>query len=486
MSQKPATMLTPTAKTFRYLTPILVWITCVLIGTGASAQKGRADSLLKVLANSTEDTTKVRLMWSAASAMNRYKPDSALQLAQQALYLAQRIEDEEGESRSLGIMANTFTKIGNYPRSLELNLQKLKLEEKRNKPRNLASVLMNIGIIYALQEDYREALKYYSRADSIIVKNDVKDFKFNISLNIGDTYNRLNISDSAFLFFSKSLQIAKEEGNSEHLGMAMTGLGHSYFKLDSYLQSQQHYKSSIPYLQEVNNEEVLSEAALGLANVYRKLNRPDSSAYYAKLSLQSARQGGFSGAELSAAQFLSDYFQEEHRYDSAFSYISYLRRLNDSINSRSRIREAQVITINEQFRQNELVEEQRRLAKKRNQQLQLLLIAIFIPGIFLLTLLLSRVQVHPKVVRLLGVLSLLFLFEYLTLFFHPFVANLTHHNPVFEILIFVAMAAILIPLHHKLEHWLVHKLGHYHRHNTSQVKKPATEPAVTATKNPAP
>jgi len=96
----------------------------------------------------------------------------------------------------------------------------------------------------------------------------------------------------------------------------------------------------------------------------------------------------------------------------------------------------------------------------------MLLIAIFIPGFFLITLVLSRVNLHLKLIRLLGVLSLLFLFEYLTLLLHPSVARLTNHTPIYEILIFVAIASILIPLHHRLEHWLIQKLLHYrHRHH---------------------
>jgi ABC-type transport system involved in cytochrome c biogenesis permease subunit len=105
------------------------------------------------------------------------------------------------------------------------------------------------------------------------------------------------------------------------------------------------------------------------------------------------------------------------------------------------------------------------------QQLQMLLIGIFIPGLFLLTVLLSRVEIHTRVIRLLGVLSLLFLFEYLTLLLHPTVARLTQHTPVYEILIFVVIAAILIPAHHRLEHWLIQKLIHHRTHHALKKKK---------------
>lgn len=464
----------PARASFRILLAIL--LPAMLYTGRASAQKAKVDSLLKILQVTTADTARVRLLWTIARDMNKYNPDSALQLAQEGLYLARNTGDQEGESRSLGILANTFMKIGNYPRALELNLEKLKLEEKRKVSRNLASVLMNIGIVYALQEEYREALKYYSRADSVIIRDSVLDFRHNISLNIGDTYNRLNVSDSAYLFFNRSLSIAREEGNEENAGMSMTGLGHTYLKLGSYDLSRQNYKASLLYLEKANNDEIYSEAALGLANLYAKLNRWDSSEHFAKLSLFTARRGKFGNAELQAVDFLSQHYQALRRYDSAFAYSDYLRNLNDSVNSKTRIRDSQIITTNEHFRQAELEEEKKQQKKKRMQQLQLLLIGIFIPGIFLLTLILSRAHMHPRIVRVLGVISLLFLFEYLTLLLHPVVAEITHHTPVLEILIFVGVAALVIPLHHKLEHWVIHKLSHWHHTHPAKPKPAAVQP----------
>ena len=108
----------------------------------------------------------------------------------------------------------------------------------------------------------------------------------------------------------------------------------------------------------------------------------------------------------------------------------------------------------------EIAERNRIAAKERKQQLQYLFIGIFIPGFFLLTLLLSRIRIHPRIIKVLGILSLLILFEYLLLLLHPTVAELTHHTPVLEMLIFVSIAAILIPAHHRIEGWLIKKLIH--------------------------
>ena len=439
----------------------------LLLSAAVFSQKATADSLGKLLTYEKKDTSRVLLMCQLAKAIRVYNPDTAQILSQQALYLAQQIHYLEGESQSLGALANTFSKIGNYSRALELNIQKLQLEEKRNKPRNLATVHIAIGVIYREQEEYRKALEYYSKADSVIRQNNIEDLKYYIALNIGDAYNLLDISDSAFSYFNKSMELARvfpeKDLVDDFIGTSMTGLGHSYLKLGSFQNSLANYQAAIVYLRSANDDEILCEATLGLANLYKQLNKYDSAGYYATMSVAIARKDGFLSKELEAAEFLTEHYKEAKNIDSAFIYVSYVKSLNDSVNSKSKIRESQVISSNEHFRQVELEESKRQAKKQRLQQLQMLLIAIFIPGFFLITLLLSRVNVHIKLIRLLGVLSLLFLFEYLTLLLHPTVARLTHHTPIFEILIFVAMAAVLIPLHHRLEHWLIHKLIH-HRH----------------------
>lgn len=446
----------------------------LLLPRTSNAQKARADSLSRLLTDEQTDTGRITLLWQLASATSSYKPDTALTIGFEALSLARKENYLEGESRATGILANVFMRIGNYPKALELNIEKLKLEEKRNRPENMASVLMNIGVVYALQEEYNKALEYYAQADSIIQEKNVDVLKYNIALNTGDTYDRLGKADSAFKFFSRSLQIAREEQDGDLIGTSMTGLGHTYRKLKNYPASLNNYKEGMRYLTEAHDDEVLCEAALGLAKLFEERKQTDSAKYYASVSLKVAKNGGFLTKELEAAEFLTDHYKTERNIDSAFTYVSYVQGLNDEVNSKDKIRESQVISSNEQFRQLQMEEDRIAEKKKRFQQLQMLLIAIFIPGFFLVTLILSRVNVPVRFVRLLGILSLLFLFEYLTLLLHPTVAQITHHTPVLEILIFVALAAILIPAHHKLEHWMIHKLL-YQRFKHTHPAKPATE-----------
>lgn len=422
---------------------------------GLLAQRNMVDSLYQVLEKEKIDTNRINLMCDIGYESRVYDPEKALTISNEALSLANKKKYAKGQSRALGVMATIFSKLGNYPRALEFNLQRLKLVEKNNNPESLAGVYINIAAVYVYQEEYTKALNYYQKADSVIELNNIADYKYNIAINTGDVYNKLNMNDSADYYFNKSLVIARQMKNNYFSGISMIGLGHSYLKTENFLLSMANYKSGLEYIKEANDDDLYCEATLGLANLYKHLNQNDSAVYFAKQSLYMAEKDGFLPRHLAAVKFLATQYKDIKNIDSSFFYLNYVQNLNDTLNSKTRIRESQILSSNEQLRQLEIAENIKKANKERKQQLQLLFIAIFIPGFFLVTLLLSRIKLHVKLIKILGVLSLLILFEYLTLLLHPYVTELTHHTPVYEMLIFVSIAAILIPTHHRVESLLI-------------------------------
>jgi tetratricopeptide (TPR) repeat protein len=445
----------------------------ILYCCNCEAQKTKADSLSILLRQAQTDTDRIRLLWLLGDVMSVYNTDSALLLSQQALLMSKRVQYIEGQSRSLGIMANTFSKMGNYPRALQYNIEKLQIEEKRNNPRNLASVLMNIGTVYNLQEDYHRSLEYYFKADSVIGKHKLTDLAYYIALNLGDTYNHLERADSSYFYFEKSLHIAYDLQDGDFIGTSLTGLAQKYLEQGDYTLALSRFHQAIAYLRAANDDDVLCEATLGIASAFNELNSRDSAIYYASMANLIAQKAGFTSRRMAAVAFLTTLYKNAKNIDSAFLYLSYQKILNDSINGISRVKEMQLISINEQLRQQEIEEQRLNAEKDRSKQLQMLFIGIFIPGFFLFTLLLSRIKIHVKLIKVLGVLSLLILFEYLTLLLHPYVLEISNHTPVYEMLIFVTIASFLIPTHHRIEHWVIQlltKMSSQKDHLKGQIK----------------
>lgn len=436
---------------------------CCLISTAfflfaAQAQKYRADSIGMLLSKEVVDSNVVKYKWLLADAISLYNTDSALLLSQEAYSEATKMGYLEGQSRSLGIIANVFIKIGNYPQALDYYLRKLKIDEKRNQPRNLASVNINLGVVYVYQEQYQNALTYYYAADSIIRVNNLQDIKYHIALNLGDVHDRLNQSDSAFMYFNRSLGLAMALKEKDLIGASMVGLGHSYFKLGSISLAKKYYKESLLNLEAVADEDLMCEAALGLAKLYEQVGKPDSAQYFANFSLRLAIKDGFQSRQLDAVKFLTTHYNGINATDSAYRYLQLSQVLKDSISSKERIRQSQVLSSNENIRQREMIESRKKAEEERSKQLQLLFIGMFIPGFFLITLFLSHIKINVKFIKSAGILSLLILFEYLTILLHPRVVEIAHHKPIVELLIFVCIAALLLPAHHRIEHWLISKL----------------------------
>jgi len=429
--------------------------------SAASAQKRIADSIRPLLAQNMHDTARVILLWNLSAAYYSFMPDSSLIIGEEALFLAQKIKYTAGEAKSLAKIANASLQLGNYTTALEYYLRWLKLEEKRDNPARMASVIQNIGIVYLYQEEYSKALSYYYRADSImktIQANDAAadfELRYQIANNIGDLYYRINRLDSAFIYFQEALAIAARNQNTNYMGTSLLGLGEVSLKKRDFVQAKIQFNTAINYLTEVNNEDLLCETFLGMANLYDSLGRQE---YYAQKMMAFAVKDGFLQWQLKASIFLNSYYKKWRNIDSAYIYLELSQQLNDSINSNKKVRELQAISSNEQLRQTEIAEQKRIARKERMEQLQLLGIGIFIPLFFLTILIISRRKVHVSLLRFFGVISLLILFEYLTLLLHPYVADITHHTPIYELLIFVCIAAVLIRAHHRIEAWFIDKL----------------------------
>ena len=150
-----------------------------------------------------------------------------------------------------------------------------------------------------------------------------------------------------------------------------------------------------------------------------------------------------------------EYYKKRGRNDSALKYHEIYMAAQDSLYSIQKIQRVQALSIEEDFRQKEIVLEKERTKAERKQSIQYAVIAIGIIVLLVLFLLLSHsVIVNEQIIGYFNVIGLLILFEFINLVLHPYLSNLTHYSPVLMLLIMVCIAAILVPVHHRLEKWL--------------------------------
>jgi len=230
-------------------------------------------------------------------------------------------------------------------------------------------------------------------------------------------------------------------------------------KMKQYDIAISYGRLAIPLYMENNNRRFLTSTYQSLAEAFDSTNAKDSAFYYDRLSYTEARKMGAIPEILSSTKQLASLFQKNNQIDSAFIYQQIAMNAKDSLSSQEKQKQMQTLTFNEQLRQMDIAKQKSEEAAARKRNLELAGIAIFIPVFLFIVLLLGRKKVKSRMVEFLGVLALLFLFEFIVLFAHPYIGHWTHESPVWMLLILVAVAAILIPLHHKSEAWVKKKLA---------------------------
>lgn len=78
--------------------------------------------------------------------------------------------------------------------------------------------------------------------------------------------------------------------------------------------------------------------------------------------------------------------------------------------------------------------------------------------LFIALILMGLSQVSTRTIRALGFFSFLLFFEVILLLFKKQIYPLTHGEPWMDLAFMVALAAIIVPLHHWAEHQMVNYL----------------------------
>lgn len=422
------------------------------------------------------DTGKAIFLYKLSYYYQNYKPDSALLLAQESYALSEKAGFSRGKTSSLGQMAKALKSLGNFSKALEYYLEQLQLLEKKKDPEDIASVYLSIALVYNSQQDATHALYYAYKADSIALHHTLPDLRLYTTLDLGDIFSNNNQLDSALHYALACYDQSIAQKNELITGTALLNMGNIYFKTGEYPLAISKFKSSMAYLQSMQDNNSLAECYLGLGQSFEKLKQQDSALYYAKKSFQLSSENQFLKHAVQSSLVLSHLYKAQNDLANAFGYQQTYITLKDSLDNTEKIKQLQNLTISERLRQEQLALQSAKEAKSRRLKLELLLIGMCIPVLFFITAFMTGKKVHRKMIEFSGIFTILFLFEYITLLIHPVVSSKTGHSPVYEILIFVAIAAIISPSHHRIQHWVVDTFTKRHQLKRDAAKTRVKDP----------
>jgi tetratricopeptide (TPR) repeat protein len=405
----------------------------------------KIDSLLKVLATSKHDAAKV---WTLQDLSYNYlysNPDKSAWYAQQALTLAKKTNDEYAILWCMNEIGNALVVTGSYTSSLQIFLEVLERSEKRKDEELISETFICLAEMYKGLGDYKKAVSYGLRSLAIdVAAKDTDGILLNY-LNLGIYYEKSKRLDSALLYTNKAYLLVEKINDTETLGDIMLNLGDIYSGLGNDEVALPYYRKAIFANQFVGNFVLLGNSYYSIAKLYKRTGHSDSVAVYIKKSYETSlkvsdKSGMFDAATMMAA------FYEKSNSDSSLKYLKLSIALKDSLFDQEKVKQLQSLTINEQLRQSKIEEEKELAAKESNKNLQMAGIGGFIPLFFGISLLFSKKKVNRKIIDALGLLLLLFFFQFISLIIDQFLDPLYNYSTLLKFLLKVSTAVLLIPI----------------------------------------
>lgn len=353
------------------------------------------DSIQRQLEKATDDTSRILLLVQLSNLESNYLKDASTSFGERAVTLSKKIHFEKGEAlayRTIGgiyqvrkdyqtaiyyfklaiekaeenssvsplelypTLLNLYFYLGNYPEAMAAVTHEMELYEKEKNKEGIAHCNNLLGYIHLKQENFPEAEKFYGR----YIQN-AKELKDSTMLvhalgEVSDVYTEEKEYDRSIDTLLKLVEICKHgivrRGAASFGGgwlpqyrlKAMFRLGRNYKlkgELDKALEYALHSIENSPYVGVTDYDS--SSYYINIGDIYKKMHNYDKALFYLNGGFEIARRIQHNENTRDAAEYISEIYSDEKKYDSAFTYYYLFTKLKDSIvNEQTKIRIASI------------------------------------------------------------------------------------------------------------------------------------------------
>lgn len=434
----------------------LPFLFCIVI---CDAQTINIDSLKKVVASTSSDSAKISAWRQLGYYYWERNPDSSIYYSEQLIAFGDKKKNDLAIAHGYSRMGRALNNKGNYSKGMEYLLIGLRKFEQLKDSVWIANSYNHLGNANKGVEKLELAIHYYKLCLEIAERIGNLDNQAIASMNLGLTYQNLNNLDSALYFAQRAYQLNRKLANEAELDVIFSSLGSIYSRLNEVQVAKTYFNRALEIAVRDKDMKPASIAYFELAKLYLSQSQLDSAIFFAKASYRAAEESSYLSSVFSSSALIAEVFEKKKKFDSAFYYQKISMEAKNSLVNNEKARQVEALNFNEQTRQKEIAAQKEKEAEERKLNLQYAAMGIgLIAGVLVFLGLSRTIITSTKTIEIIGVIALLFVFEFINLLIHPFIGNLTHHSPLFMLLIMVCIAGLLVPAHHRLEHWVVHKL----------------------------
>jgi hypothetical protein len=359
-------------------------------------------------------------------------------------------------------LSRFYASVDNIDKALDYGVKakdKLKEITSESGKYSMVNDLNYIGSLYVEKKNYDIARHLYEQAIRLADTLHFETLKIPSYISLLNLYLHSDEPQKAKEYFDKSDDLKtflKRFGIGYVVDQAYAVI---YMQLNRNDSARYYFDRAYPFFEKQSNLTASASFFEQLVKFnYKIKDYKKAEEYSLRLKSIGETMGDLDWQE-AACKNLDSIYQQTSDYKQASFYGGKYTQFKDSVDKLGKEKDLLQLQIeDEQQRQVRIAkEEEEKLIKRHN--IQYMAITIGIAVVFLILVLMGAFRVSIETIRVLNFFAFIFLFEFIILIADNQVHQWTHGEPWKVLAIKIVLIALLLPLHHTLEHRLVHYLA---------------------------
>ena len=288
-----------------------------------------ATPLFKAAGDTYRQTLNVQSMGLAYAQLNDFR--TALQLFEDALSLAQKLQNERLEASLQNFLGGMNDVLGEIPKSRQHYERARQLAQQLSDKLNEGAALNNNGKLYNDSGDFQKALDYYLQALPLFA--DLPEQRASTLNNIGVAYISLGEIERALDYLQQSLAILKTGNNRTNESNTLSNIGLAYSRSLKYQEALDYYGQARAMQQKIGNRAQEAQTLDFLGITYSNMGQPEKALEYHQQALEIQRATKNARREAVSLNNLGHVYgllgQSEKALDDFAQALSILRNIKD-------------------------------------------------------------------------------------------------------------------------------------------------------------
>jgi tetratricopeptide (TPR) repeat protein len=365
-------------------------------------------------------------------------------------------------------LSGFYSEIEDYDRSIDYHTQAYQMldyiTDKRAAYQRVTDI-STIGNLFSEKKNYDIAIRYFERSIAMADSLKFENLKVPAYVSLLNQYIRMEQPQKALDYVNSSDGVRLKK----YLNMVgMSGVidqiyGFVYTESNRFDSAKHYFEKAIPFFEKRMNAANSMSINLQYARMFEKSgDNKNAIINYLKV-IEAAKENGRLDLLITATKHLDSVYERSGDFRNASIYTGMYYKFKDSSENLNKEKElAQVEAADEQQRlARQLKEEQERKKRKNNIQYMSIIIGIIV--LFIALVILGMFKVSATVIKAIGFFVFLLLFEFIFLVFKKNIYSITQGEPWKDLAFMIMLAALLVPLHHWLEHKVLHYLTSHNR-----------------------